>query len=64
MSRLLWFVLGGIATAATAIGVGLVSVLQDSNSASSSSNEAEGDTEDNPIEDGSSAQSDGENNDC
>ena len=61
MSRLLWFVIGGIATAATAIGVGLVSVLQDSSSASSSTDEVEGDQEDEPIDDGSGKQDDEEN---
>ena len=61
MSRLLWFVIGGIATAATAIGVGLVSVLQDSSSASDSSEEIEGDQEEDPIEDGFGKQDDDEN---
>jgi len=60
MSRLLWFVLGGIATAATAIGVGLVSVLQDSSSASSSSDEIEGDQEIDHPADEESEQSEGD----
>jgi len=37
MSRLLWFVLGGIATAAVTIGAGVVSVMMDSKSEDSSS---------------------------
>jgi len=57
MSRILWFIIGSVATAATAIGAAVVSTMMDGNSEGGSSEEAEGDQEDAPLDSEESEQS-------